>query len=366
MKNRDAKVAQIGEKALSKEGYVTAIDILLGLGILTEENMLRWRKGQVPYLERVVDSNLSKISSHMKCFRQWATKKGLKPSKTVYRAKLKGRRPTLRFSKSGKPAIEAAYATHFVSPELSKKDMMKPLENKSENVLDKNSKKSPEEPQERELRCIFILAPRPCSECGEDLTKGELVLLEEDHSLCLCCADIDHLVFLPSGNTALTRRSRKHSDLSIVVTEFSRSRKRYERQGVLVTQEGLDKAEEECLSDEDRRAKNRELAKKRREKDDVVLVEKTTLRIKKLFPGCPEPEAHTIAQHATVRGSGRVGRSAAGRDAEDRPITLAVQAHVRHVHTDYDSLLMKHGDRSYARQLVSHKIEAVMERWRGE
>ncbi len=51
-----------------------------------------------------------------------------------------------------------------------------------------------------------------CYECGEDLGHGAwITLVEGKGALCLVCADLDHLIFLPSGNTALTRRSRKHS-----------------------------------------------------------------------------------------------------------------------------------------------------------
>jgi hypothetical protein len=41
-------------------------------------------------------------------------------------------------------------------------------------------------------------------------------------------------VFLPAGDAALSRRARKASTLSAVVVRFSRPRKRYERQGILV------------------------------------------------------------------------------------------------------------------------------------
>jgi len=50
-----------------------------------------------------------------------------------------------------------------------------------------------------------------CSECGVELWKGNFLKMEKDRPLCLECADLDHLVFLPSGDTALTRRSRKYS-----------------------------------------------------------------------------------------------------------------------------------------------------------
>jgi len=71
---------------------------------------------------------------------------------------------------------------------------------------------------------------------------------------------LDHLVFLPSGDTALTRRSRKYSVLSAVVVRFSRSRGRYERQGLLVESEALERAQQECLSDEEQRQIPRERA----------------------------------------------------------------------------------------------------------
>jgi len=80
-------------------------------------------------------------------------------------------------------------------------------------------------------------------------------------------ADLAHLEYLPSGNTALTRRATKHSPLRAVVVQWARARKRYERQGILVTAEALRRAEEECLADEDRRARQRERAAERREND---------------------------------------------------------------------------------------------------
>jgi hypothetical protein len=69
---------------------------------------------------------------------------------------------------------------------------------------------------------------------------------------------MDHLVFLGSGDAAPTRRARKRSGLSAVVVRFSRARKRYERQGVLVEQEALEQAEAECLADEELRGRRRE------------------------------------------------------------------------------------------------------------
>src|ERR671910_524713 len=76
----------------------------------------------------------------------------------------------------------------------------------------------------------------------------------DKRALCLACADLDHLVFLPAGDAALTRRAKRASRLSAVVVRFSRARKRYERQGILAEEEALERAEAECLADVEREA----------------------------------------------------------------------------------------------------------------
>ena len=66
--------------------------------------------------------------------------------------------------------------------------------------------------------------------------------MEETGPVCMKCARMDHLVFLPSGDAGLTRRVRMASTLSAVVVRWSRARQRYERQGLLVEQAALDAA----------------------------------------------------------------------------------------------------------------------------
>src|SRR3989442_5091063 len=124
-----------------------------------------------------------------------------------------------------------------------------------------------------------------CGECGEHLgSKAWITLAGVKGALCLACADLDHLLFLPSGDTALTRRARKHSTLSAVVLKWSRARKRYERQGLLVEAQGLEKAEEECLADSEVRARRREREAIRREEVDSKYVEEFAARVRELFP----------------------------------------------------------------------------------
>ncbi len=113
-----------------------------------------------------------------------------------------------------------------------------------------------------------------CDECGEDLGRRAWIFPAGDEgALCLSCADMDHLVFLPSGDAALTRRSRKHSKLSAVVLKWSNARKRYERQGLLVEEEALVRAEAECMEDEDARESSRRRAAVRRAKLDLEFVQ---------------------------------------------------------------------------------------------
>ena len=213
---------------------------------------------------------------------------------------------------------------------------------------------------------LLVIAPVKaftCADCGT--TEADLMRLEDDAPHCLACTDLDHLVFLPSGNTALTRRARKASTLSAVVIRWSRARKRYERQGVLVEQPALELAEEQCLADADVRARQRERARERRADEDVDFQQRMAKEITRLFPNCPPARAKAIAQHAGTRGSGRVGRSAAGRALDENAVTLAVVASIRHDDTPYDELLMAGVPRQYARDQIRETLDEVLDRWRG-
>jgi hypothetical protein len=214
-----------------------------------------------------------------------------------------------------------------------------------------------------ELIVFSILRASQCSQCKTELESGSFLTLEKGQPLCMSCADLDHLVFLPRGDTALTRRARKHSSLSVVVVKFSRACQRYERQGVLVEEAALDKAQEECLSDEEVRARRREREAARRQEEDEELVQEMAGKIRAFFPGCPSNEALAIARHTAERGSGRVGRTASGRALDEGALRLAVLASIRHKHTHYDKLLMRGVDRSEARWAVQDKIEEVLSSW---
>jgi hypothetical protein len=194
-----------------------------------------WRKGRISYLEEVIQGNLNKISYAMKCFRIWANKKGLKASQSAYLARTKGPKRELQFSKSNRPTIENAYQTHYISPLLSEK--------KQEHLKVKLDKAP-------ELVVFITINDSQCSQCKKELSRGNFLFMEADQPLCLNCAGFEELVFLPRGDAKQTRYAIKYSSLYLIAVKFSRSRKRYERQGVLVQQEAIQKAEGELKTTE--------------------------------------------------------------------------------------------------------------------
>jgi len=230
--NRNAleqRVVKAAEAALAAKGYASPIDVLIGIGWLDAGKLEQWRRGQVDYLERTVQTNLSRISEAMKLFRSWAAERGLSASETSYVAR-SPRRQTLRFSKSGDPVIEALYRTHWVSQELS--------ERKRQRLAEKASR-APElvviQPLNREWKC---------HRCGK---TGDLLLMENPGPACLNCVGLDDLEFLPAGDALLSRHAKAKSARYAVVVRFSRTRRRYERQGLLVEPSALADARGDSL-----------------------------------------------------------------------------------------------------------------------
>jgi hypothetical protein len=216
----------------------------------------------------------------------------------------------------------------------------------------------------KDLTVFISSRESTCDECGEDLGRRAWITLTQDKgALCLACADLDHLVFLPAGNAALTRRSRKHSTLVAVVLQWSRARKRYERQGLLVEEKALEQAEQECLADQEVRERHRERAAERREELDRQYVERFAARVHELFPRCPGGREMVIAEHACLKYSGRIGRSAAAKQLDEDAIQVAVIAHVRHAETQYDALLANGYDRWDARVIVQDDVAQILRQW---
>ncbi|WP_405755534.1 DUF2293 domain-containing protein [Streptomyces sp. NBC_00073] len=201
-----------------------------------------------------------------------------------------------------------------------------------------------------------------CAQCRQGPLRH--LVREAGVPRCLDCADLGHLVYLPRGDAALTRRAREGSSLCAVVVRFNKRRRRYERQGLLVEDPALERAERACLADAEARARRRERDRLRRTVEDTRFTAAFAAEIRRLFPGCPAERAAAIAGHASVRGSGRVGRTAAGRALDEQAVSMAVRAAVRHADTEYDALLMAGIPRFAARARLAARIDAILRGWR--
>ncbi len=148
-----------------------------------------------------------------------------------------------------------------------------------------------------------------------------------------------------------------------VVLKWSRARKRYERQGLLLEESALEQAETECLADAEIRERRRIREGEKREIVDKEYVRKYGEQIRQYYPCMPLGLEVKIAEHACEKYSGRVGRSKEAKDFDEKSITLAVTAHIRHTETEYDELLMRGVDRYDARRIISDKISQVLEKW---
>ena len=223
-----------------------------------------------------------------------------------------------------------------------------------------------------DITVFSVLRESECSECGTEIFRGALLRMENRKPLCMACADLDELVWLPRGDAALTRRAGKYSTLKAVIVRFSRARRRYERQGILVEEDALARAEAECLADAEARSRARERAALRHadededEDEDEDYMAAFAERIGEFYPASPRNERLQIARHTCRRSSGRVGRSAAARELEETAIDLAVRAHVRHAHSRYDELMVEGMDRLDARAEVAADVDGVLRAWRGD
>jgi hypothetical protein len=128
---------------LREKGFVSLVDVLMRMGRLTKEDYESWRMKRIPYLERAIRLNLSQLSHLLRTLRQIAVKGKLKPSKAAYVSWGKGPQKPLRFSKSGHPRIEEAYATHFVNRDRGPKDKTSDLSASDRGATEAVSGQSP-------------------------------------------------------------------------------------------------------------------------------------------------------------------------------------------------------------------------------
>lgn len=347
----DSRVLVAAERAFKTHGFVSFVDVMIGIGFLAESNLKVWRLGRIPTIADLLQGGPPKLNRAVELLRQFAREHG--PVE-----------PEARFTRQTPRGEEDLQ----IAPEgLEDKAQYLKLRWMPEHFADENHERKVQKAERATDPVAFIVSrDSKCSECGVEIEQGDMLYMDANEPLCLACAGMGELEFLPAGDTALTRRSTKYSSRKIVVVKFSRSRGRYERQGILAEADAIAKAEEECAEDADERAADRAKAEKHRVQQDKRFAAEFTRAVLDLFPRCPPDQAQRIAQHTAVRGSGRVGRSAAGRAFDREAVTLAVRAAVRHELTNYDELLAKGVERADARAKVADKIEKIVDRWRGE
>ena len=148
-----------------------------------------------------------------------------------------------------------------------------------------------------------------------------------------------------------------------MVLKWSRARKRYERQGLLVENEALERAERECEADTTKREIRRGQAVLRRAELDNDYIRRFAAHVREVYPNCPRERETLIAEHACRKYSGRVGRSEAAKNFDTHAIRLAVAAHIRHQETNYDELLSSMVERSAARTKVRDSVAGILKLW---
>jgi hypothetical protein len=97
-----ARVERAAGKVLARDSMITYPELFIEMGILDRRDLEQWYKGRVPYLERVIQSNLTKLARIQTAIRMYGREHGLKRS-------LRGAKRGRRYSKTGCPFVEEEY-----------------------------------------------------------------------------------------------------------------------------------------------------------------------------------------------------------------------------------------------------------------
>ncbi len=88
-----APIMKAVEGLLREKGFVAPLELFIRMDLLSPESVENWRRGRIPYLERVIRCNLGKASRILRILRMHAHDLDLKPSLTVYKRWTKGSSP---------------------------------------------------------------------------------------------------------------------------------------------------------------------------------------------------------------------------------------------------------------------------------
>jgi len=116
-----SRVVHAVVKILSRSNVVASVDVLMEMGNLTKQNYEVWCRGGVPYLEYVVEGNLSKINRILHIIGFHVHDLNMVSQRTVYRQSDRSRNCVLQFTKSGIKRLEEAYSRRYVWNQLQEK-----------------------------------------------------------------------------------------------------------------------------------------------------------------------------------------------------------------------------------------------------
>jgi hypothetical protein len=221
------RITRAAEAALAAQQYVSPVDVFLGLGWLNPNTACYWQRCQIACLEETLRVSPARIAEALDLLEAWAAGKGLLASEAEYIARTP-RRQALRFTRNSDPALDRRCRTHWISSALS--------ERKRERLVEKAARPP-------DLVVVMPLKDEwTCHRCGG---SGGWLVMENPGPACLRCVGLDDLDFLAARDALLTRRARAKSPRQAVVVRFSRTRKRYERQGLLLESQALADARHE-------------------------------------------------------------------------------------------------------------------------
>ena len=77
------KISRVVAIILEKDRVVRPIDVLIGMQLLSRDDLEEWCRGCIPYLEKAINSNLSRLSLLLRILRFHVHDLKLVPSATA-------------------------------------------------------------------------------------------------------------------------------------------------------------------------------------------------------------------------------------------------------------------------------------------
>lgn len=161
--------------------------------------------------------------------------------------------------------------------------------------------------------------------------------------------------FVPKGSVFITANCRRRTQAaSRMVYVVFKGKEMKEKIGIGVPTDVFIQVQ---LDEVKTRAERSSNVRKR----DEIIAKEFEEAIKKEYPSIPADAVPRILLKALEKGKGKVGRTST-LDTSKKAI-LAVRAHIRHCHTDYDTLLKRGMSKDGARREVAVRVQDINGAW---